>query len=54
MERRKKEEAISPINKIHIIYVSIIIFISLSSGIYIFTIKNSYENILIVKNMKMN
>lgn len=54
MERRKKEISINSTSKIHIIYVTIIALIGISSGITIFTMKHSYEDILKQNGLSLN
>ncbi|GIW22776.1 MAG: hypothetical protein KatS3mg068_1783 [Candidatus Sericytochromatia bacterium] len=54
MERKKQENNINPVNKLHVIYGSIIIFLCLSFSISIFTLKNSYEKILEENNISFN
>lgn len=43
MERTKKQEALNPVSKLHIIYGSIIMFLAVSFSITMFTMKSSYE-----------
>lgn len=46
MERIKKEQEINPVTKLHIIYGSVIMFLSLTFTVTLFTMKNSYDTLV--------